>query len=188
MISKKAILPLIFLIGCGLTKDLKDTRAIGKPYYKKLDEVFAKNANKEGWVMDDSGYSILSSHDIMAVHALPIKKSLFEQDLTNGALIGYAMIIARGNSQSAVDGMYEIRIDDVSDMNNVTAASLSGPGNNSIALTVTELDEYNELDPGDVCKNVLGGGCGAFYINFRWYCICVHPEIINGPSELAGTD
>lgn len=177
MISRSLIVLFLFLLGCGLTKDLKDTRALGKPYYKKLDEMFFKNASKQGFVLDDQGYSLMSSNEIIVAHSLPIKKSLFEQDVINGAVIGYALILAKGNEKSDTDGIYTLKIDDVSNMDNVTTASLSNGGGN-IAITVTKLDTYDELNPGNVCGGSLGGGCGAFYINFEWYCICVHPELI----------
>ena len=177
MCFNKSIAIFMLLMGCGLTKDLKDTRALGKPYYKKLNETFFKHADKQGFVLDTDGYSLMSSDKIIVAHSLPIKRSLFEQDVVNGALIGYAMVIAKGNDQSDTDGMYSLKIDDVSDMEAVTSASLSN-GSGKLALTVTKLDDYDELNPGDVCSDELGGGCGAFYINFEWYCICVHPEIV----------
>ena len=178
MLSRSGILLIIFLVGCGLTKDLKDTRALGKPYYKKLDEMFFKNASKQGFVIDDESYSLISSDEILVAHSLPIKKSLFEQDIANGALIGYALILGKGNEKSDSDGIYTLKIDDVSDMENVTTASLSNGGGN-IALTVINLEEYDERNPGNACTGKLGGGCGAFYINFEWYCICVHTELLS---------
>ena len=178
---RSLIILLFFLIGCGITKDLKDTRALGLPYFEKIEESFFKHANRQGFVMDNESYSLFSSANVIMAHTLPIKKSLFEQDVANGALIGYTMILAKTNAFADSDGLYEIKINDTSDMTAVTTASLnsnSGSAGN-VAVTVTELEEYDERNPGDVCQDVLGGGCGAFYINFKWYCICVHPEIKN---------
>ncbi len=177
-ISNLCLFFIVYYEFFGLTKDLKDTRALGKPYYKKLDEMFFKNASKQGFVIDNESYSLISSNEILVAHSLPIKKSLFEQDIANGALIGYALILGRGNEKSDSDGIYTLKIDDVSDMENVTSASLSNGGGN-IALTVTKLENYDERNPGNVCTGKLGGGCGAFYINFEWYCICVHPELLS---------
>ena len=97
MSTKYLILCCIIFTACGLTKDLKDTRALGKPYYKKLDEIFFKHAQKQGFVYDGESYSLLASNDLLVSHILPVKKSLFEQDLHEGALIGYAMVLAKGN-------------------------------------------------------------------------------------------
>lgn len=170
----------ILLVGCGMTKDLKDTRALGIPYYKKVEETFFKHANRQGFVMENGSYSLISSDNTLMAHSLPIKKSLFEQDVINGAVIGYSMVIDK-TGRSDTDGMYTIKIDDTSDMENVTSASLNGSSGKAgdIAITVTKLEEYNEQNPGGVCQDVLGGGCGAFYINFYWYCVCVHPELIS---------
>ena len=175
---------MILLVGCGITKDLKDTRALGLPYYDKLEESFFKHAGKQGFVMDNESYSLFSSDNIIMAHTLPIKKSLFEQDVVNGAVIGYTMIIAKSNALADSDGLYTLKIDDTSDMNAVTTASLNGRSTKvgEVAVTVTELAEYDERNPGNVCQDVLGGGCGAFYINFRWYCVCIHPEL-KGTSQ-----
>lgn len=176
----RRLIPLLLLLaGCGITKDLKDTRALGLPYYDKIEESFFKHAGKQGFVMDNESYSLFSSANIIMAHSLPIKRSLFEQDVANGAVIGYAMVLAKTNSFADSDGLYTIKIDDPSDMNTVSAASLNSNSGKvgDVAITVTELEEYDERNPGNVCQDVLGGGCGAFYINFKWYCVCVHPQL-----------
>jgi len=181
----KKVLPILLIalmMSCGIAKDLKDTRALGKPYFEKVEETYFKHADRQGFLVDRESYGVTTSTDMLMAHTIPITRSLFEKDVADGALIGYAYLMGTGEGFSdESDGLYTLKINDISDMLAVNSASMTpsyGGAAKNLAITVTQLEDYDELNPGNVCSNILGGRCGAFYIDFYWYCICAYPQLI----------